>query len=556
MAKRGPRTLGAGSPSGSPVVRCAIYTRKSTDEGLDQAFNSLDAQREACAAYVASQCHEGWQLDPTLYDDGGYSGGNMERPAFKRLLADVESGRIQVIVIYKVDRLTRALSDFARIVEVLDRNGASFVSITQAFNTTTSMGRLTLNVLLSFAQFEREVTGERIRDKIAASKKKGMWMGGPVPMGYDLHDRKLLINEAEADTIRFIFQRHVELRSLRELAADLKNKGIRSKLRTMQDGRITGGQPYAIGALGYLLRNVLYIGQIRHGDQIYEGEHEAIIPPELWEENQRLFCKLTNLSRPRKSLPSPLGGFLEDALGRPMGPAHANRGSRRYRYYVSRENTAQSEAPWRIPARELEAIVQRGLSDFLADGLRISAELGDALKANEGLKIEGARLAARAADATLIGPLLEELDAHIIVRQDVISISIKGARLVDLLSYSHAEVDASSITIEVAVQLRRRGHELKLIYAAPEARTAMRDDRLIQLLAQGRDAYRQLCGGEVPRSARQHLVRLSRLAFLAPDITTSILEGRQPVELNTRSLLRVAELPIEWSEQRGVLGFV
>ncbi len=555
MAKRGPRTLSPGSPSGAPVVRCAIYTRKSTDEGLDQAFNSLDAQREACAAYVASQCHEGWQLDPTLYDDGGYSGGNMERPAFKRLLADVESGRIQVIVIYKVDRLTRALSDFARIVEVLDRNGASFVSITQAFNTTTSMGRLTLNVLLSFAQFEREVTGERIRDKIAASKKKGMWMGGPIPMGYDLQDRKLLINEAEADTIRFIFQRHVELRSLRELAADLKNKGIRSKLRTMQDGRTTGGQPYAIGALGYLLRNVLYIGQIRHGDQIYEGEHEAIIPPELWEANQRLFCKLTNLPRPRKSLPSPLGGFLEDALGRPMGPAHANRGSRRYRYYVSRENAGQSEAPWRIPARDLEAIVQRGLSEFLADGLRISAELGDALKANEGLKIEGARLAARAADATLIGSLLEELDAHIIVRQDVISISINGARLVDLLSYSHAEVDASSISIEVAVQLRRRGHELKLIYAAPEARPAMRDDRLIQLLAQGRDAYRLLCAGGVPKSSRQHLVRLSRLSFLAPDITTAILEGRQPVELNTRSLLRVAELPIEWSEQRNVLGF-
>ncbi len=555
MAKRGPRTLSAGSSTGAPVVRCAIYTRKSTDEGLDQAFNSLDAQREACAAYVASQCHEGWQLDPTIYDDGGYSGGNMERPAFKRLLADVESGRVQVIVIYKVDRLTRALSDFARIVEVLDRNGASFVSITQAFNTTTSMGRLTLNVLLSFAQFEREVTGERIRDKIAASKKKGMWMGGPVPMGYDLRERKLLINETEAEIIRFIFTRHVELRSLRELALDLKNKGIRSKVRTMQDGRVVGGHPYSIGALSYLLRNVLYIGQIRHGDQVYEGEHEAIISPELWEANQRLFDKPANAPRPYKSLPSPLGGFLEDALGRPMSPAHANKGNRRYRYYVSKSSPEQSEAPWRIPAQDLEAIVQRGLADFLGDGLRISAELADALKASEGLKIEGARLAARAADAVSVSALLEELDARIIVKVDVVSIRIGGAKLLELLSYADAETEASVIAIDIAVQLRRRGHEMKLVYAAPEARPAMRDDRLIQLLAQGRDAYRQLCAGGVPRPSRQHLVRLSRLAFLAPDITTAILEGRQPVELNTRSLLRIAELPAEWSEQRRVLGF-
>ncbi|QTH24622.1 recombinase family protein [Rhizorhabdus wittichii] len=213
-------------------VRCAVYTRKSTDEGLDQAFNSLNAQREACAAYVASQIHEGWQLDPTLYDDGGYSGGTMERPALKRLLADVESGRIQVIVIYKIDRLTRALPDFARIVEVMDRHGASFVSVTQAFNTTTSMGRLTLNVLLSFAQFEREVTGERIRDKIAASKKKGMFMGGTVPLGYDVHERKLLINEEEAEIVRHIFTRHAELKSVRELADELEAEGILSVVGT------------------------------------------------------------------------------------------------------------------------------------------------------------------------------------------------------------------------------------------------------------------------------------------------------------------------------------
>ena len=337
-------------------------------------------------------------------------------------------------------------------------------------------------------------------------------------MGYDLRERKLLINETEAEIIRFIFTRHVELRSLRELALDLKNKGIRSKVRTMQDGRVVGGHPYSIGALSYLLRNVLYIGQIRHGDQVYEGEHEAIISPELWEANQRLFDKPANAPRPYKSLPSPLGGFLEDALGRPMSPAHANKGNRRYRYYVSKSSPEQSEAPWRIPAQDLEAIVQRGLADFLGDGLRISAELADALKASEGLKIEGARLAARAADAVSVSALLEELDARIIVKVDVVSIRIGGAKLLELLSYADAETEASVIAIDIAVQLRRRGHEMKLVYAAPEARPAMRDDRLIQLLAQGRDAYRQLCAGGVPRPSRQHLVRLSRLAFLAPDV--------------------------------------
>ena len=555
MAKRGPRTPATASPTGARQVRCAVYTRKSTDEGLDQAFNSLDAQREACVAYIASQVHEGWQLDPTLYDDGGYSGGNMERPAFQRLLADVQSGRIQVIVIYKVDRLTRALSDFARIVEVLDRHGASFVSVTQAFNTTTSMGRLTLNVLLSFAQFEREVTGERIRDKIAASKKKGMWMGGPVPMGYDLCDRKLLINEDEAKIISYIFTRHVELGSVRELAADLEAKGIRSKVRTMKDGRITGGARYGVGALAYLLRNVCYIGQIRHGDQIYEGEHEAIIPSDLWDANQLLFSKAVNLPRTRKSLPSPLSGFLKDALDRPMGPAHANRGSRRYRYYVSRECPDQAEAAWRIPAVDLEAIVQRELGAFLDNGLRVSAELGDALVANEGIGTACARLSARAADATSLGALLDELGARITVRQETISILIEPAKLLELLSCSGLAEPEQVVILDIAVQLRRRGHELKLVYAAPEARPAVRDDRLINLLGQGRIAYQQLRSGKAIGDSRRQAVRLARLNFLAPDIVMAILDGRQPIELTARSLLRVADLPIEWKEQRQVLGF-
>src|SRR6218665_2184256 len=237
------------------AIRCAIYTRKSTEEGLDQEFNSLDAQREACAAYVLSQKHEGWSLLPDYYDDGGYSGGNMDRPGLKRLLADVQAGKVDVIVVYKVDRLTRALSDFSKIVDVLDAAGASFVSVTQAFNTTTSMGRLTLNVLLSFAQFEREVMGERVRDKIAASKRKGIWMGGPVPLGYDVVDRKLVINEAEAETVRHIFRRYLELGSVRELMAALAREDVRSKVMTMRDGSKRGGCHFVRGPLYCLLKN-------------------------------------------------------------------------------------------------------------------------------------------------------------------------------------------------------------------------------------------------------------------------------------------------------------
>ena len=251
--------------------RCAIYTRKSTEEGLDQAFNSLDAQREACAAYILSQAHEGWELVNEHYDDGGWSGGNMARPALQQLLADVAAGKVDIIVVYKVDRLTRSLADFARIVEALDKAGASFVSVTQAFNTTSSMGRLTLNVLLSFAQFEREVTSERIRDKVAASKRKGMWMGGPVPIGYRLGNRKLLIDESEAETVRLIFSRYLELASVGALADELAAAGIRTKVRSFANGRSVGGVFFARGSLAQLLQNPVFIGKVGHRGELFDG---------------------------------------------------------------------------------------------------------------------------------------------------------------------------------------------------------------------------------------------------------------------------------------------
>jgi DNA invertase Pin-like site-specific DNA recombinase len=268
------------------TVRCAVYTRKSSEEGLEQSFNSLDAQREACEAYILSQRQEGWRVIETAYDDGGYSGGSMERPALKQLLADIDARKVDIVVVYKVDRLTRSLADFARIVQVFDSRNVSFVSVTQQFNTTSSMGRLTLNVLLSFAQFEREVTGERIRDKIAASKRKGMWMGGRVPLGYDLKDRKLIVNPAEAKQVQEIFRSYLEVGCVRKLRTHLEQRRALSKVRISPSGQKAGGGSHSRGALYKLLANRTYIGEISHKEKAYPGEHEAIIDRELWEKRE------------------------------------------------------------------------------------------------------------------------------------------------------------------------------------------------------------------------------------------------------------------------------
>src|SRR5580700_8404432 len=301
-----------------PAVRCAIYTRKSSEEGLEQSFNSLDAQREACQALILSQRQEGWKAIPARYDDGGYSGGNLQRPALRQLLADVEAKKVDTIVVYTVDRLTRSLADFAKIVEALDARGVSFVAVTQQFNTTSSMGRLTLNVLLSFAQFEREITGERIRDKIAASKKKGMWMGGLVPLGYDCVDRQLVINAAEANTVREIFRHYLRLGCVSKLKLFLERNQIRTKTRISATGRTFGGQPYARGGLYALLRNRLYIGEIRHRDQWYPGEHQGIVPRDLWDKVQAQLNRnlRTRRKRARDHASSPLTGLVEDGAGK------------------------------------------------------------------------------------------------------------------------------------------------------------------------------------------------------------------------------------------------
>ena len=366
--------------------RCAIYTRKSTDEGLEQAFNSLDAQREACAAFILSQKHEGWTVLPTPYDDGGYSGGTMERPALQRLLADIEAGRIDVIVVYKVDRLTRALSDFAKLVEVFDRCGVSFVSITQQFNTTTSMGRLTLNILLSFAQFERELIGERVRDKVAASKKKGMWMGGTVPLGYDAKDRKLVISKAEARTVVDIYRRYLRLKSVRALQVELDTAGIRSKRRVRPDGTDHGNQRFSQGALYLLLQNRTYRGEATHKGNAYPGEHAAIVDKPLWDAVQAVLAdnRVQRASGVNTKAPSLLTGLLFDEAGERLTPTWSVKKGTRYRYYVStslvKGGSKANSTRRRIPAGNLETIVMERLR-------RLLSSRGELLDAIEGASI-------------------------------------------------------------------------------------------------------------------------------------------------------------------------
>jgi len=362
-------------------LRCAIYTRKSSEEGLEQSFNSLDAQREACKAYILSQRHEGWRVLPTFYDDGGYSGGTMKRPAIQQLLADITAEKIDVVVVYKVDRLTRSLTDFAKVIEVFDTHKVSFVSVTQQFNTTSSMGRLTLNVLLSFAQFEREVAGERIRDKIAASKRKGMWMGGRVPLGYDLKDRQLVVNPREAGRVREIFRQYIRLGCVASLQEHLVNFGIKSKSRLGNRSGKTA-RAFSRGALYHLLKNPIYIGEVRHRGNAYPGQHHGIIPRKVFDRVQQSLRENNDARRrgqPAAS-PSALTGLVYDSDGNRYTPSHAVKNGKRYRYYVSqvavRREQPSSSLPLRIPAGELEQSIISRLKKFLQDGPTLLNALG------------------------------------------------------------------------------------------------------------------------------------------------------------------------------------
>src|SRR6516162_9285600 len=355
----------------SKLARCAIYTRKSTEYNLELAFNSLDAQRDACEAYIKSQAHEGWRLIPGRYDDGAFSGASLDRPALQQLLAEVRAGKIDIVLVYKVDRLTRSLADFAKLIELFDAHEVSFVSVTQSFNTSSSMGRLTLNVLLSFAQFERELIGERVRDKIAASKRKGIWVGGPVPLGYAAVDKKILVVAAEAAAVRAIFARYLELGSIRALAEDLDRQGIRSKPRRLSNGRTIGGGRFGVGALAHLLKNRFYIGEVVYRGEVHGGEQAPIVDRALFAAVQAKLAAQAVERRCRlRGLPAILSGRLFDHRGNRMSPTHANKGGARYRYYVSQAVLQNKPPPpglvGRVPAAEIEALVVAALRSHLS----------------------------------------------------------------------------------------------------------------------------------------------------------------------------------------------
>ena len=504
--------------------RCAIYTRKSTDEGLDQAFNSLDAQREACGAYILSQTHEGWEASSELYDDGGYSGGSMDRPGLQQLLADVEAGKVDVIVVYKVDRLTRSLADFARIVDTLDKRGASFVSVTQAFNTTNSMGRLTLNVLLSFAQFEREVTGERIRDKIAASKARGMWMGGVVPLGYAVKERKLVIVPEEAERVRNIFNRYLELGSVYALQAELAAQGIRTKARTFKDGRVYGNMNFSRGALYQMLANRIYLGEITHRDKAYPGEHEGIIDAATFEQVNALLAgnRVIHRHAAHAGHPSLLAGILWDGDGRRMTPNHANKNGTRYRYYISSKDKERLSLPvHRLPAGDIENLVINQLRSHT------DASWGTPSPTRE-----------------VILQYIEKITVHL----DRIIIHFFG-------------IDEP---VMVNASLVRCSGETRIATASADWPNARRDPSLIKLIVRAHQARKALADPANPSLeaaassmglSNQYFCSLLRLGYLAPDITVAILDGRQPAHLNRQFLARINNLPIDWSSQREMLGF-
>ncbi|MBF0561729.1 MAG: recombinase family protein [Alphaproteobacteria bacterium] len=559
-------------PNKGPHARCAIYTRKSSEEGLEQDFNSLHAQREACEAFIRSQKAEGWRLVETAYDDGGFSGGTMERPALLRLLDDIRAKRVDIVVVYKIDRLTRSLSDFARMVEVFDASGISFVAVTQQFNTTTSMGRLTLNILLSFAQFEREVTGERIRDKIAASKRKGMWMGGHPSLGYDIADRKLIVNPAEAATVRHIFQRYLDLGCVRHLCDDLECGGVRSKQRVSDSGRRFGGGPLGRGALYTLLRNPIYIGEICHKGLRHPGQHEAIIDRELWGAvQQRLAGNITERqSRSGRIEASVLVGRIYEDSGERMTPSHAIKNGRRYRYYVSRSlvtgTVETSGRGWRLPARELERCVADSAIAILRKRPALAAALREA-----GLPTDQVPTA-----LVVAAQCIERLksDAEVAALTDLINrVEVSEDGLLLVLSLvpllptdtvvDHPE--ALLLSQRIPMQVRRRGVELRLAIETDSGIPHKADPALLKAVTRARGWLADLVNGTAPNivalAAREgvtdrYIGHLLPLAFLAPSIVDAIVNGRQPVDVTAEALVKRIDLPLDWPEQQRVLGFV
>jgi DNA invertase Pin-like site-specific DNA recombinase len=574
-------------------LRCAIYTRKSSEEGLEQDFNSLDAQREACAAYVASQKHEGWLAAPVRYDDGGYSGGTLERPALQALLPDIKARRVDVVVVYKVDRLTRALADFARIVEIFDAHAVSFVSVTQAFNTTTSMGRLTLNVLLSFAQFEREVTGERIRDKIAGSKRKGLWMGGYVPFGYRAAGRTLAICAVEASLVRTIFARYLELGTVRAVETELAARASAMPGRMTKAGRCYGARAFSRGQLYKLLSNPIYCGDISHKGTRYPGQHPAIVTGDVFAQvAQRLATNRHERKLGRNAkVPSLLAGLLRDANGDRLVATHATKQGKRYRYYISKalhdgrrrgrlgrdhiiSLEARGDAVWRPPATEIKRNVLDAIRSAMLDRTRLTELMGPE-EAERPWPI-AARTAAANAAATAATILTGEdpaerramilrLVSHIEVAASGITIALARKGLTGALGLDGepaAVVVAESPRLTIPVALRRRGVETRLVLTA-DGNLSEPDQTLIRALARARRWMADLVEGvhgsvvdlaQAYRTNPNYVARHLPLAYLAPRVVEAMLGGRQPVDLTTWDLLNRIKIPRDWDAQTRRLG--
>jgi len=540
-------------------LRCAIYTRVSTDAGLEQDFNSLDAQREAAEAYIKSQAHEGWQVIRTHYDDGGFSGGTMDRPALQQLRADIRAGCIDVVVVYKVDRLTRSLADFAKLVELFDSHSVSFVSVTQAFNTTSSMGRLTLNVLLSFAQFEREVTGERIRDKIAASKKRGLWMGGTVPLGYKSRNKKLVIVEDEAERVRFIFRRYLELGSLDLLMKDLRARGTFTKVRCLSNGRTIGGIPFTRGPLAYLLRNCSYIGEVVYRGSTASGEHEPIIDRALFEAVQeKLACQRRRSGTSRTRAAALLTGRLYDDRDNRMTPSHASKSGVRYRYYVScallQGRGEEAGSVRRISAPEIETTILRILRD------RWPEESDDRA------------LIARHLDRAVIFPAAIEVSLRTADpgressagddRRCGVTLECDGGPAGPDADHTKSIADVITIAWSPPCVSRRREILVPSRSTLDDARPIRSERRatLVRAVALGRRWLSEIVDGSVTgldaiaareNCSKRHVAMTISLAFLSPELVKAAVEGRLPRGIGLRNL---ADPPLGWLRQHHTVG--
>ncbi len=529
-------------------LRCAVYTRKSSEEGLEQAFNSLHAQREACEAFVKSQQHEGWVLEPTPYDDGAYSGGNLQRPALQALMAEIKAGRIDIVVVYKVDRLTRSLADFAKIVDILDSAKASFVSVTQAFNTTTSMGRLTLNVLLSFAQFEREVTGERIRDKIAASKKKGMWMGGLAPLGYDAVDRKLVVNATEAATVRTLFDRFVALGSVDRLVADAAGLGLTTKRRTAANG-VTGDQPFSRGTLYHLLENRTYLGEVVHRDETFPGDHDAIVDVDVFDQVQKLISLNRRTRKAGRNSPRPslLAGLLVDEQGRRFTPTHTQKAGKRYHYYIMAADGA--EPAYRLPAEEVEEAVALAMTEFLSSPGEVlqAARINEADQAAQMLgRVKAQAMVWAGGSATERRQMAVDQLVAVVHHDDGLTLKFRPL----------ASGDGSSQSLDrrIGARIARRGATLRLVVDNGKPRP---DQKLLSLIATGESWFQQLIDGRAATLAElaaengctpTYVRRVIEAGFLSPTLKTAISQGVHPPALTIEALRRGGSLPLAWNE--------